>query len=239
MAELPGSVPVLPPATDPANTSNAGPVFDDAAGPSSSPVVPTIPVPTVRGTPFLELVMPDGQAALCNQTDTIFIIGKGWVPLHTLFAKPVPAPSPPSARAVPTADLRENEGGLDIPHVPDAIDAAIEKAARDALDVAEDAIKAVAPDMLDPVVEDAAELVEDAVEEAAEKLGFFKRQTRREQKFNNNVSNAEEALLNHPGVYQLGQSFRAAGRVATSAVEAAKPKHVTVTAGAPPPCTIC
>lgn len=252
MADLPGAVSVLPPLPQ---KSNSGPVFireklssedtesgsshisesEDEAGPSKTQV------PTVTGTPYFELLLPKGETAYVNETQTIWVQGRGAVPVAEIMmaygasrAAPI---RPPSARGAPSANagLREDEGGLDLPILPDSIDAAIETAIRDAGDAAVKFAKDIAPDAIDPAIDNGAELVENAVEGLGEKAGFFKRRTKQEKRANRVIGDAEEALLTHPGVYQLGQSFRTAASLTSSAVETVRPANVTVVQ----PCNIC
>jgi hypothetical protein len=246
MAHLVNSVPVLPmgksnsgptfyPAKEPSTltesgsshlTESTGELDADAAGPS------VVQAPTVMGTPYLELLGPKGKTLYVNETQGIFVQGRGMVPVIEILMEygathPEHPISPPSARAA-AAGLRENEGGLDLPILPDAIDAAIETAIRDAGDAAEKFAIAIAPDAIDPAIEKAAEAIEDAAEGVAEKAGWFKRRTKQEQRANRVISDVEEALLTHPGPHQLGQSFRSAANLASSAVETVRPASVTV-----------
>jgi hypothetical protein len=252
MAHLVNSVPVLPtgktnsgptfyPAKEPSTLTESGSShltestgeFDAEAGPS------VVQAPTVNGTPYLELLGPRGKTLYVNDSQSIYVQGIGLVPVKDILmeygaTRPEHPPiSPPSARGA-AAGLREEEGGLDIPILPDSIDAAIETAIRDAGDAAVNFAKNVAPDAIDPAIDKAAEAIEDAAEGAAEKAGFFKRRTKQEQRANRVIADAEEALLTHPGVYQLGQSFRSAASLTSSAVETVRPANVTVVQ----PCTI-
>lgn len=237
------AVPVLPPATDePATPSNpvimrAGPQFTDD---NHGGRVSELSIPYINGMPYQDVKLANGLHVLPLKNQTILVNnGNGEanpVPLvDLLLTLGYPAPSrasiTPRSAALVAANAKgkeaadEDEPKLDIPILPDNVDAMVEDAVEKGAEALAEAVKGVTPDVVDDVIDEAMELAEGVVRKEGEKLGFFKRRKKQEDKVNNKISDFEETIFNHPGIKQGVDSFRTVASSVTNAIREVLPNH--------------
>lgn len=232
----------------PGKVQRVGPqITDDTAGPSL-PATQTLPF--IQGVPYVDVTLPDGRRVMPMKNQTIFVDnGSGEVHsqiLSDVFASLTP-PQPPTPRAVPTATsnvvavpqasavatqstgqaplAREKDLVLDLPILPDAVDAMVQNVIEKGVDALADAAKKVTSDEVDALIDRAVDEVEEVVEREGEKLGFFKKRKAQEDKVNQKIADFEETVFNHPGIKQGIDTFRGFASSVAEAIREVLPNH--------------